>query len=439
VTPVASPDPFVQEEQRANNRLAELEHERANPWGTPNNHPGTLGKIGHVLGTIGNVAGAALSPEITANIPGSALNRGREVNQNRKALLGAAEGEEKSALAKKAEQPAEKYSWHYQDDQGNEFGVRPDGSVEKMSEPGKKTKESPEKNFQQVQYSNDKGVNQVGFIDPENKLWTEENSKGKIDPTTGKEPVVGEPRVIGHAQGKTSATKEAATTLMIPGKGKVAGKIDSKGNLMVAGVNGEPDTPAPAGTLIYRPPSYAETMPATRTQIMIDPDTGVASTYSWNAETGKYDIKQGVAGGGQEGSKIAQAAVVTRAGNDLISDIQANAKSIDKTKLGDWLNYVKQYGLDSPVADPTLARLQSEFMSFAALNPAMHGYRSVDAMHAFERMVGGLQKNPEAAIESIKGILQTAGEFNPQPKAGAKPDKVLEKGPDGKLRFKSGS
>ncbi len=46
-----------------------------NPWGSKFNHPGTLGKIGHVLGTIGNVAGEALLPNLVAQIPGSEANR----------------------------------------------------------------------------------------------------------------------------------------------------------------------------------------------------------------------------------------------------------------------------------------------------------------------------------------------------------------------------
>lgn len=423
-----SVDPFRQEEQRASDKLAQLSTPRSAPTST-------LGKIGRGLETAGNIAGNIFAPGTMSLIPGTDLNKQRQKNQAQNELETAGRGELESAEAAKARIPPAKYAFHYTDNEGKVHGIRPDGTDEVMEATAKETNK-PEKNFQQVQYSDSTGKNMLGFVDPDNKLWTDENSKGKIDPTTGKDPVIGEPRIIGHAQGKTAATRETATTLFIPGKGKVAGKIDSKGNLLTAD-----DKPAPEGTMLYKPPTYAETMPETRTQVMIDPDTGIASTYSWNPENGKYDIKQGVSGGGQEGSKIAQAAIVQRVGDDVIQAIKDNAQSIDKTQLGTWQAWVEKYGLDTPYADPLLANLQARFMSFAALNPAMHGYRSVDAMHAFEKLVGGLQKNPEAAIASIQGIMQTAAEFNPgggyKGGGGGKPDKILEKGPDGKLRFKT--
>ena len=51
--------------------------------------------------------------------------------------------------------------------------------------------------------------------------------------------------------------------------------------------------------------------------------------------------------------------------------------------------------------------------SFADLNPAMHGARGGAAMKHFEDLVGGLQKNPDASIAGIRGILQTAHNINP--------------------------
>jgi hypothetical protein len=45
------------------------------PWGSAANHPGFAGKLGHVLGTIGNIAGDVLAPGVMANIPGTELNR----------------------------------------------------------------------------------------------------------------------------------------------------------------------------------------------------------------------------------------------------------------------------------------------------------------------------------------------------------------------------
>lgn len=55
------------------NAIERIEDQKANPWGSPENHPGTLGKIGHILGRVGNIAGDITG--YTANIPGTDLNR----------------------------------------------------------------------------------------------------------------------------------------------------------------------------------------------------------------------------------------------------------------------------------------------------------------------------------------------------------------------------
>jgi len=78
LTPIAKPakptaEPGSIEETK--NRLSEIQWEKENPWGTPANHPGVLGKIGHVAGTIGNIAGDVLAPGVMQRIPGTQLNR----------------------------------------------------------------------------------------------------------------------------------------------------------------------------------------------------------------------------------------------------------------------------------------------------------------------------------------------------------------------------
>jgi hypothetical protein len=56
-------------------QLARLQDQKANPWGSPENHPGLLGKIGHYAAKIGNIAGDIVAPGTMANIPGTELNR----------------------------------------------------------------------------------------------------------------------------------------------------------------------------------------------------------------------------------------------------------------------------------------------------------------------------------------------------------------------------
>jgi hypothetical protein len=43
----------------------------------------------------------------------------------------------------------------------------------------------------------------------------------------------------------------------------------------------------------------------------------------------------------------------------------------------------------------------------------MHGFRGTDALREFEKLIGGVPKNPDALIASIEAIKKTAGYFNP--------------------------
>jgi hypothetical protein len=83
-------------------QLEKLQDQKANPWGSDENHPGTLGKIGHGLAKIGNIAGDILAPGTTALIPGTDLNRERQINQIEPKLARAEQQEagQKEAQAK---------------------------------------------------------------------------------------------------------------------------------------------------------------------------------------------------------------------------------------------------------------------------------------------------------------------------------------------------
>lgn len=151
------------------------------------------------------------------------------------------------------------------------------------------------------------------------------------------------------------------------------------------------------------PPTYGQIAPSLKTIDVLDPDTGLPTVETLGGQ------KLGVSATGAFGHEAAQAGAVQRAGTDLISDIKAN-----KDKLGQISTWVEKYGLNTPIADPTLAKLQAELGTFAALQPAMHGFRGGNALDTFEKIIGGLQKNPDATIASIEGILKTSSEITGQ-------------------------
>ena len=204
---------------------------------------------------------------------------------------------------------------------------------------------------------------------------------------------------------------ERAVTLKTPDGKQVAGKVDHEGNLLLAD-----NKPAPAGTMLYQQPNYASIAPQlqeSKTVDLIGPD-GIAHKMGWNPDTRDYDRDMGISSSGAYGHEMEQAGAVTRAGDDLIKDIKANKKALAGAKLGTLQAWVEKHGLNTPfVDDPELARLQAKIATFAALQPAMHGFRSRSAMESFETIIGGLQKDPDNMIASIEGIMGTAGAINP--------------------------
>src|SRR5262249_12364027 len=63
-------------------RLAQDEYKRMHPLGSPiSENSGIGGKIEHVLGRVGNIAGNALIPNVMATTPGTDLNN--TINENK--------------------------------------------------------------------------------------------------------------------------------------------------------------------------------------------------------------------------------------------------------------------------------------------------------------------------------------------------------------------
>ena len=92
-------DPAYQE-QADRLKLAKMEYEKMNPWGSEGNHPGILGKIGHVAAKVGNIAGDVTVPRIMQNIPGTDLNK----IQQRNALGSALTADTEASLRNQEEQ-----------------------------------------------------------------------------------------------------------------------------------------------------------------------------------------------------------------------------------------------------------------------------------------------------------------------------------------------
>lgn len=155
---------------------------------------------------------------------------------------------------------------------------------------------------------------------------------------------------------------------------------------------------------------------------------GYPHVFAFNPKTNTYDVDQGFSSAGASGHQAAQATAVANAGEDMIKTITSN-----KAKLGTLSAWVQKHGLNTPIADPDLAGLQAQLSSFAALQPAMHGFRSHSALETFDKIIGGLQQNPDATIASIRGILKVTGNMNPALRKPNASRVIFARDPQGKL------
>lgn len=71
---VYAPDPQQQMIDHDTQALQKVQWKQEHPWGTAENHPGTFGKIAHVLSVAGNIAGNIVAPNVMAGIPGTEAN-----------------------------------------------------------------------------------------------------------------------------------------------------------------------------------------------------------------------------------------------------------------------------------------------------------------------------------------------------------------------------
>lgn len=153
------------------------------------------------------------------------------------------------------------------------------------------------------------------------------------------------------------------------------------------------------------PPNYAEVVMPTKTTELLGSD-GVMHRFQYNPKTNAYDIDMGPAPTGTAQHQIFQASAIERLAPEVVADINAN-----RDILGNLSSYYKQWLTGTPVGDPKAAQLMTELMSLAAMQPALHAFRSHSALDAFEKMIGGLAKNPDATIASIEGLMKTPEAF----------------------------
>jgi hypothetical protein len=77
-------------------KLQRMQDQDQNPYGSAENHPGILGKIGHYLAKAGNIAGNIVAPATMANIPGTDLNRREQEHELNREVQGREKAQEEA-------------------------------------------------------------------------------------------------------------------------------------------------------------------------------------------------------------------------------------------------------------------------------------------------------------------------------------------------------
>lgn len=102
------------------NQLQRLEDQKEHPWGTAENHPGVLGKIGHVASRVGNIAADILAPGLALNVPGSDMNKMAEEHKLKNELTARTEAEQQGKTRELQQEEAKTHLAKEQNEQNLE-------------------------------------------------------------------------------------------------------------------------------------------------------------------------------------------------------------------------------------------------------------------------------------------------------------------------------
>lgn len=87
---------------------------------------------------------------------------------------------------------------------------------------------------------------------------------------------------------------------------------------------------------------------------------------------------------------------------ELQDQIRANAE-----ELGPIMGRIQRGEIKLGDVDPKVAKLYSTMQSFYAMQPAIHGFRNAEFVKDFNSFVGGLERDPEATLAGLEGLVPT--------------------------------
>lgn len=376
---------------------------------------GTLGRIGHALGTIGRdvgvAAGSAFIPTVMPFIPGTPQQKWMQERQQ----------QERQGFA--TEQAGTQAETALKEAQARALGEKP-------SEPRAEWKPIPETNFE---INNMTGETRAMAGVPERA--------GKSDPNAAA-------RAGFEKQGYNATFDESGKvtgltpipgfkTKPAPMEKAVAGTVNGQTAWGIQTPQGWIDSETRNPLPNFKPPeNWAQGIAPTRTLQLLNPQTGLPETYQYNPATGGYDKPVGTPGGGAYPHQMESANALQRmVTQNVLPLIDTMAKKgemgVVTGRLSDWLNR------DMGNAPPDVAQLHQLINGTVSMMMGMYGFRRQEAVDELSKQMGA-RMTPESMKGALTGILQHAQSITEGVGGPAKPGALPPGATAGTLNGKHG-
>jgi hypothetical protein len=327
-------------------QLERAQLEKENPWGSAENHPGVLGKIGHVLGRIGNVALTAAAPGLATLTEGTDLNKLAQASQNRAGL--------EQAKTQELAQQAEKTRAQHEENVS-------DLNAQRLEETERANRAKEEGGLAKFGMKRDEEGNIVA--DEESPVYKQNQEKIK-NAAALRDSVIG----LRQSQASLNEAKE---------------EFEKSKN----------DPNSPQYQLALK-----KLQAANLAHEVAEKNLELHEKEFSNKISEQEFLKP--SGQAQSRGSAAQAVL------DLMPDLKdlVNAHRAD---MGPIMGRINRGEIEIGNVDPEIARLYSAMKSFYALQPAVHGFRNAEFVKDFEHALGTLERNPDAFLAGMEGLKPT--------------------------------
>jgi hypothetical protein len=350
--------PFTPEYYQQEREISD--YKNAHPWGSQDSeHPGFLGKVGHILAKAGNIAGDVVDPAAMAAIPGTDLYKAGQRGAQMRGWEAANEGELKQAQGKAAEEMGELVPWTDPATGQQTLVTRGEWGKEQEAT----TKAGATTGAAQIRADASTGV-------AETKAKTEEEIAAGKNKT--------ELMKIGYgADGKPLPDDQLSSQQRATRDMTVAHTRLQQAQAALEAAKNDPNSPvykAAQGAMALR---QAEFQNKLEEQGLVKPSGQTVSRG--NAADAALQLLPG-----------------------LEDAVKANA-----AQFGPIMGRINKGEIKVGDVDPAVQQLYSQLESFYALQPSVHGFRNAEFVKDFDTFIGNLQTNPDAVIAGLEGLKPT--------------------------------